>query len=347
MRATVIHGPNDIRIEEVPDPKIQRPTDAVVRVVNACICGSDLWAYRGVAAREAGQRIGHEFLGIVEEVGSEVSDFKAGDFVVAPFVWSDGTCDFCREGLHTSCPEGGFWGQVGYDGGQGEAVRVPYADGTLVQLPKAAASDEKLLPGLLALSDVMSTGHHAAVSARVRPGATVAVVGDGAVGLCGVLAAHRLGAGRIIALGRHQARTDIARKFGATDVVAERGEAAIEAVKELTGGQGAHAVLEAVGTEDSMRTAISIARDGGAVGYVGVPHGGSAGVDIAQMFGRNISLNGGVAPARAYIPELLPDVLSGAIDPGLVFDRTVDLAGVPDGYRAMDERTALKVRIGF
>ncbi|GAA2234781.1 alcohol dehydrogenase catalytic domain-containing protein [Kitasatospora cystarginea] len=347
MRATVIHGPNDIRIEEVPDPRIQRPTDAVVRVVNACICGSDLWAYRGVAAREAGQRIGHEFLGVVEEVGSEVSDFKPGDFVVAPFVWSDGTCDFCREGLHTSCPEGGFWGQVGYDGGQGEAVRVPYADGTLVRLPKEAAGDEKLLPGLLALSDVMSTGHHAAVSAGVKAGATVAVVGDGAVGLCGVLAAHRLGAGRIIALGRHQVRTDIARRFGATDVVAERGEAAIEAVKELTKGQGAHAVLEAVGTEESMRTAISVARDGGAVGYVGVPHGGSAGVDIGQMFGRNISLNGGVAPARAYIPELLPDVLSGAIEPGLVFDRTVDLAGVPDGYRAMDERTALKVRIGF
>ncbi|MDH6129441.1 zinc-dependent alcohol dehydrogenase family protein [Kitasatospora sp. GP82] len=347
MRATVIHGPNDIRIEEVPDPRVQRPTDAVVRVVNACICGSDLWAYRGVAAREAGQRIGHEFVGIVEEVGSEVSGFKPGDFVVAPFVWSDGSCDFCREGLHTSCPEGGFWGQVGSDGGQGEAVRVPYADGTLVQLPKDAASDERLLPGLLALSDVMSTGHHAAVSAGVRPGATVAVVGDGAVGLCGVLAAHRLGAARVIALGRHQVRTDIARKFGATDVVAERGEAAIEAVKELTGGQGAHAVLEAVGTEESMRTAISVARDGGAVGYVGVPHGGSAGVDIGQMFGRNVSLNGGVAPARAYIPELLPDVLSGAIDPGLVFDRTVDLAGVPDGYRAMDERTALKVRIGF
>ncbi|WP_393074914.1 zinc-dependent alcohol dehydrogenase family protein [Streptomyces sp. LN704] len=347
MRATVIHGPNDIRIDEVPDPRIEHPADAVVRVVNACICGSDLWAYRGVASRVAGQRIGHEFLGIVEEVGSEVSGVRPGDFVVAPFVWSDGTCDFCREGLQTSCPHGGFWGEVGSDGGQGEAVRVPYADGTLVQLPKEAAGDEKLLPGLLALSDVMSTGHHAALSARVRPGSTVAVVGDGAVGLCGVLAAHRLGAGRIIALGRHQVRTDIARAFGATDVVADRGEAAVEAVKELTGGQGAGAVLEAVGTEESMRTAISIARDGGAVGYVGVPHGGSAGIDIGQMFDRNITLAGGVAPARAYIPELLPDVLSGAIDPGLVFDRTVGLEGVPDGYRAMDDRSALKVRIAF
>ncbi|MEE1788511.1 zinc-dependent alcohol dehydrogenase family protein [Streptomyces sp. SP17BM10] len=347
MRATVIHAPDDIRIEEVPDPVVRRPTDAVVRVVNACICGSDLWAYRGVAARVAGQRIGHEFLGIVEEVGSEVSGFTRGDFVVAPFVWSDGTCEFCRDGLHTSCPRGGFWGEVGSDGGQGEAVRVPFADGTLVKLPKEAAKDEALLPGLLALSDVMSTGHHAAVSARVRPGSTVAVVGDGAVGLCGVLAAHRLGAGRIIALGRHEARTAIAREFGATDVVAERGEAAVEAVRELTGGTGAHAVLEAVGTEESMRTAISIARDGGAVGYVGVPHGGSAGVDLRQMFDRNVAVVGGVAPARAYIPELLPDVLSGAIDPGLVFDRTVTLDGVPDGYRAMDDRSALKVRIAF
>ncbi|MEV4612139.1 zinc-dependent alcohol dehydrogenase family protein [Kitasatospora sp. NPDC049258] len=347
MRATVIHGPNDIRIEEVPDPRIQQPTDAVVRVVNACICGSDLWAYRGVAARQPGQRIGHEFLGVVEETGAEVAGFRPGDLVVAPFVWSDGTCDFCRDGLQTSCPHGGFWGSVGSDGGQGEAVRVPFADGTLVGLPKEAAGDRKLLPSLLALSDVMATGHHAAVSAGVRPGSTVAVVGDGAVGLCGVLAAHRLGAGRVIALGRHRARTDIARRFGATDVVAERGEAAIEAVKELTRGQGAHAVLEAVGTEESMRTAISITRDGGSVGYVGVPHGGSAGVDIGQMFDRNVQLRGGVAPARAYIPELLADVLSGAIEPGLVFDRTVDLDGVPEGYRAMDDRSALKVRIAF
>ncbi|MFD7220082.1 zinc-binding dehydrogenase [Streptomyces sp. NPDC059892] len=311
------------------------------------MCGSDLWAFRGVATRVAGQRIGHEFLGIVEEAGSEVTGFTRGDFVLAPFVWSDGVCDFCREGLHTSCPEGGIWGEVGSDGGQGEAVRVPFADGTPAKLPGEAAGEEKLLPGLLALSDVMSTGHHAAVAAGVRPGSTVAVVGDGAVGLCGVLAACRLGAERIIALGRHRARTDIARAFGATDVVAGRGDAAVDAVKELTGGQGAHAVLEAVGTEESMRTAVSIARDGGAVGYVGVPHGGSAGVPIAQMFDRNVALVGGVAPARAYIPELLPDVLSGAIEPGLVFDRTVDLDGVPDGYRAMDDRSALKVRITF
>ncbi|MFR9673279.1 zinc-dependent alcohol dehydrogenase family protein [Streptomyces sp. TR06-5] len=347
MRATVINGPNDIRIQEVPDPRVQRPTDAVVRVVNSCICGSDLWAYRGVAPREEGQRIGHEFVGIVEETGPEVTGFAPGDFVAAPFVWSDGVCEFCRDGLHTSCPHGGFWGEVGSDGGQGEAVRVPYADGTLVPLPKDAAGDDALLPGLLALTDVMSTGHHAAVAARVRPGTTVAVVGDGAVGLCGVLAAHRLGAERIIAMGRHKDRTDLARSFGATDVVAERGDAAVAAVEELTSGGRAHAVLEAVGTQESMRTAISLARDGGAVGFVGVPHGGSAGVDIGRMFGRNVALAGGVAPARAYMPELLNDVLAGTLDPGPVFDRTVGLDEVPDGYRAMDDRSALKVRIAL
>lgn len=347
MRATVIHGPNDIRIEDVPDAAVRTPTDAVVRVVLACICGSDLWAYRGVASRQPGQRIGHEFLGVVEETGAEVTSVRRGDLVVAPFVWSDGVCDFCREGLHTSCPHGGFWGQPGSDGGQGEAVRVPYADGTLVRLPAEAAGDDRLLTAMLALSDVMATGHHAALAAGVRPGATVAVVGDGAVGLCGVLAARRLGAEQIIALGRHRARTDIARAFGATDVVPERGEAAVAAVRELTKGQGAHAVLEAVGTEESMRTAISVARDGGAVGYVGVPHGGSAGVDVGQMFGRNVRLGGGVAPARAYIPELLADVLAGAIDPSPVFDRTVSLDQVPDGYRAMDQRESVKVRIAF
>ncbi|MGW5852765.1 alcohol dehydrogenase catalytic domain-containing protein, partial [Streptomyces sp. NPDC055254] len=251
MRATVIHAPHDIRVEEVPDAAIRRPEDAVVRVLRACICGSDLWAYRGEAARRPGQRIGHEFLGIVEETGAAVSGLRAGDLVVAPFMWSDGTCAYCLEGLYTSCEHGGFWGSVGHDGGQGEAVRVPHADGTLVKLPADAVSDDHLLTGLLALSDVMGTGHHAALGAGVREGSTVAVVGDGAVGLCGVLAAQRLGAERIIALGRHTARTDIAKLFGATDVVAERGEAAEAAVRELTGGRGAHAVIEAVGTEQS------------------------------------------------------------------------------------------------
>ncbi|MEV7404360.1 zinc-dependent alcohol dehydrogenase family protein [Streptomyces sp. NPDC091267] len=345
MRATVIHAPHDIRVQEVPDPAIQRPTDVVLRVLRACICGSDLWAYRGESARQPGQRIGHEFLGIVEEAGSEVNGFAVGDLVVAPFVWSDGTCAHCAEGLTTSCPQGGFWGSVGSDGGQGEAVRVPFADGTLVKLPAAAASDDRLLTALLALSDVLGTGHHAAVGAGVRPGSTVAVVGDGAVGLCGVMAAKRLGAERIIALGRHQSRTDIARAFGATDVVAERGDAAVAAVRELLGGEGAQAVIEAVGTEQSMRTAVGITRDGGSIGYVGVPHGSGTGLDLGVMFDRNIALRGGVAPVRTYIPELLPDVLAGKIDPSPVFDLAIGLDEVPAGYKAMDERTALKVLI--
>ncbi|TXS29085.1 IMP dehydrogenase [Streptomyces sp. ms191] len=345
MRATTIHAPFDMRVEEVPDPVIKDSTDVVLRVLRACICGSDLWAYRGESARQPGQRIGHEFLGVVEEAGADVTGFAPGDLVVAPFVWSDGSCAYCAEGLQTSCPQGGFWGSAGSDGGQGEAVRVPFADGTLVRLPAEAASDDRLLTALLALSDVLGTGHHAALGAGVKPGSTVAVVGDGAVGLCGVLAAKRLGAERIIALGRHTARTDIARTFGATDVVAERGEAAEAAVRELTGGQGAHGVIEAVGTEQSMRTAVAIARDGGSVGYVGVPHGSGTGLDLSVMFDRNIALRGGVAPVRAYIPELLPDVLDGTIDPSPVFDLTVGLDGVPGGYKAMDERTALKVLV--
>ncbi|GGY90153.1 IMP dehydrogenase [Streptomyces nitrosporeus] len=345
MRATVIHAPRDIRVEEVADPRIQEPTDVVVRVLRACVCGSDLWAYRGESAREPGQRIGHEFLGVVEEAGAGVQGFVPGDLVVAPFVWSDGTCAYCADGLTTSCDRGGFWGSAGSDGGQGEAVRVPYADGTLVGLPAAAASDDRLLTALLSLSDVLGTGHHAALGAGVTPGSTVAVVGDGAVGLCGVMAAKRLGAGRIIALGRHRTRTDIARGFGATDVVAERGEAAVAAVRELTRGEGAHGVIEAVGTEQSMRTAFGIVRDGGSIGYVGVPHGSGTGVDLGAMFDRNIALRGGVAPVRTYIPELLPDVLDGTIDPSPVFDLTVGLDGVPGGYKAMDERTALKVLV--
>ncbi|MFE5190406.1 zinc-dependent alcohol dehydrogenase family protein [Streptomyces sp. NPDC056628] len=345
MRATTIHAPFDIRVQDVPDAAVRQPTDAVVRVLRACICGSDLWAYRGESPRRPGQRIGHEFLGLVEETGSEVSGLRRGDLVVAPFMWSDGVCDYCREGLTTSCVQGGFWGSVGSDGGQGEAVRVPFADATLVRLPGDAASDDHLLSALLTLSDVLGTGHHAALGAGARPGATVAVVGDGAVGLCAVLAARRLGAERIIALGRHPDRTDIARRFGATDIVAERGEAAVEAVRELTRGQGAHSVVEAVGTEQSMRTAVGVTRDGGAIGFVGVPHGSGTGLDLGVLFDGNIALRGGVAPVRTYIPELLPDVLDGTIDPSPVFDRTVGLEEVPDGYRAMDERTALKVMI--
>ncbi|MFF8315427.1 zinc-dependent alcohol dehydrogenase family protein [Streptomyces lydicus] len=345
MRATTIHAAHDIRVDDVPDAAVRKPQDAVVQVLRACICGSDLWAYRGEAAREPGQRIGHEFLGVIAETGPEVSGFSVGDLVVAPFMWSDGRCEYCADGLTTSCVDGGFWGEPGSDGGQGEAVRVPYADATLVKLPADAAGDDRLLTGLLALSDVLGTGHHAALGAGVRPGSTVAVVGDGAVGLCGVLAARRLGAERIIALGRHQARTDLARTFGATDVVAERGEAAVAAVRELTGGRGAHAVIEAVGTEQSMRTAVGITRPGGAIGWVGVPHGSGSGLDMRALFDHNIAVRGGVAPVRSYIPELLPDVLDGTLDPAPVFDLTVDLAGVPDGYRAMDRRTALKVLV--
>ncbi|MGW2749127.1 zinc-dependent alcohol dehydrogenase family protein [Streptomyces sp. NPDC001450] len=347
MRAAVFRASHDIGVEEVPNPVIRRPGDAVVRVLMACICGTDLWAYRGMTDRRPGQRIGHEFLGVVEELGTDVTGFAVGDLVVAPFVWSDGECGYCTEGLTTSCEHGGFWGQEGSDGGQGEAVRVPYADSTLVALPAEAASDPRLLTALLTLSDVLGTGHHAAVGAGVRPGSTVAVVGDGAVGLCGVLAAKRLGAERIIALGRHPARAELARTFGATDVVPERGKAAVEAVRELTRGQGASAVIEAVGTEQAMRTAVEIARAGGSIGYVGVPHGSAAGLDLDVLFDRNIALRGGVAPVRRYIPELLPAVLDGTIDPSPVFDLSVGLEDVPTGYRAMDERTALKVLVTF
>jgi threonine dehydrogenase-like Zn-dependent dehydrogenase len=340
VRATTIHGPGDIRVEHVPDAALREPTDAVVRVELACVCGSDLWAYRGVSKRRPGQRIGHEFVGEVVDVGSEVTSVRVGDRVIAPFMWSDGTCAYCAAGVQTSCPEGGFWGQDGFDGGQGEAVRVPQADGTLVTVPKDA--DPALLPAFLALSDVMGTGHHAALAAGVRPGSVVAVVGDGAVGLCGVLAATRLGAERVIALGRHEDRAAVARIFGAGDQVVERGEAAVERVRELTGGLGATAVLECVGTGPSWETALGVVRDGGRIGYVGVPHG-MEGLPLRTLFGRNVGVGGGVAPTRRYLPGLLADVLAGRLDPSPVFDRTVPLDDVADAYRAMDDRTALKV----
>jgi len=342
VRATTIHGPGDIRVEHVPDAALKEPTDAVVRVELACVCGSDLWAYRGVSRRQPGQRIGHEFIGEVVDVGSEVTSVRVGDRVIAPFMWSDGTCAYCVAGVRTSCPEGGMWGQRGFDGGQGEAVRVPQADGTLVTVPKDA--DPALLPAFLSLSDVMGTGHHAALAAGVGPGSVVAVVGDGAVGLCGVLAATRLGAERVIALGRHEDRAAVARTFGATDQVAERGEAAVERVRELTGGLGATAVLECVGTGPSWETALGIVRDGGRIGYVGVPHG-MEGLPLQKLFNRNVGVGGGVAPTRQYLPELLADVLAGRLDPSPVFDRTMPLDDVADAYRAMEERTALKVII--
>ena len=342
MRATVMYGAGDVRVENVPDARISEPTDALVTVTRAAICGSDRWPYRSMEPSEEGRRMGHEFIGVVEKVGAQVSTVKAGDLVVAPFVWSDGTCAFCREGLQTSCLHGGRYGFDGVDGGQGEAVRVPQADGTLVVLPVGV--DDELTPSLLTLSDVMATGHHAALAARVGPGETVAVVGDGAVGLCGVIAARRLGAERIIILGRHPDRIALAKEFGALDVVSGRGDEAIERVRELTDGFGVHSALECVGYEQSTFTALSIARPGGAVGRVGVPQDEAIPAALPTFFD-NVTIGGGPAPARAYIEELLPDVLDGRIEPGRVFDRVGPLDDVPDGYRAMDEREAIKVLI--
>jgi threonine dehydrogenase-like Zn-dependent dehydrogenase len=341
MRATLMYGAGDVRVEHVPEPTLREPTDALVRVLRSCICGSDLWPYRSMPATEHGQRMGHEFLGVITELGSEVSGLRHGDMVLAPFVWADNTCDFCREGLQTSCRHGGLWGND-LDGGQGEAVRVPQAQGTLVKLP--VGEDSALLPSLLTLSDVFCTGHHCAVKASVGPRTTVTVIGDGAVGLSAVLAARRLGAQRILLMGRHTERTDLGREFGATDVIAERGEEGVTRVREMTGGDGTHTVLECVGTKSALDTAIAVARDGGVVSRVGVPQYEEGPLGFG-MFMRNITSTGGVAPARAYIDELMPDVLDGAIDPGRVFDRTITLDGVPDGYRAMANREALKVLI--
>jgi threonine dehydrogenase-like Zn-dependent dehydrogenase len=318
------------------------PTDAVVRVTRSAICGSDLWPYRSMEPNDSGRRMGHEFIGVIEAVGDDVRTVSAGDAVVAPFVWSDGTCVLCQAGLQPSCLHGGRYGLDGVDGGQGEAVRVPQADGTLVGLP--AGVDDALMPSLLTLSDVMSTGHHAALSARVGPGTIVAVVGDGAVGLCAVLASRRLGAERIILLGRHPDRIALGRDFGATDLVSERGDEAVERVRELTDGLGVHAALECVGFGESTRTSLRIVRPGGAVARVGVPQEDTI-PEASSSFFANITISGGPAPARAYIEGLLPDVLEGRIEPGRVFDRTAKLDEVPDGYRAMDARESIKVLI--
>lgn len=337
MRAALFVKPHEVVAGDRPDAALRQPTDAVVRVVLACVCGSDLWFYRGETDFPAGP-IGHEFIGVVEETGSEVSTVKKGDLVIAPFAFSDGTCPHCKFGVTTACVQGGFYPANG-DGGQGEAVRVPFADGSLVAVPGSGHSDAQLA-SLLTLSDVFPTGHHAAVSADVKPGSTVAVVGDGAVGLSGVLAAKRLGADRIIALSRHADRQALAREFGATDIVEGRGDEAVNAVKELTDGVGVDATLECVGTGQAMETAIAIARPGSMVGYVGVPHGIE--LPIGAMFYRNKGVRGGVAPARTYIPELLPDVLEGKIDPGRVLDLATDLEGISEAYAAMDERRAIK-----
>jgi threonine dehydrogenase-like Zn-dependent dehydrogenase len=337
-----MHRAGDVRIETVPDAHLIKSTDAVVRVTRACICGSDLWPYASMEPSDTGQSMGHEAIGVVEDVGAEVRTVKRGDVVVMPFAFSDGTCAFCHEGLHTACVHVGFFGNNGMNGAQAEALRVPFADGTLFALP--VGEDDALMPSLLTLSDVMGTGHHAAVVAKVGPGKRVAVVGDGAVGLCGVIAAKRLGAEQIIIMGRHEDRIALAREFGATDVVSERGEEAVERVRELTGGFGAHSVLECVGLGQSTETAISIARSGGAVGRVGVPQEETMPASQPAFYG-NITIGGGPAPVRAYIEELLPDILEGRIDPGRVLDRTVGLDGVPDGYRAMADRESIKVMV--
>jgi threonine dehydrogenase-like Zn-dependent dehydrogenase len=342
MRGTVMYAAGDVRIENVPDPRIEEPTDAVMRVTRACICGSDLWPYQALKESDGARIMGHEAIGVVEETGSDVRTVKAGDVVVMPFAFSDGTCMFCQEGLQSECIHGGFFGNTEVPGAQSEAVRIPQADGTLYALP--VGEDDALMPSLLTLSDVLGTGHHAAVVARVGPGATVAVVGDGAVGLCGVIAAKRLGAEQIIIMGRHDVRTRLGREFGATDVVSERGPEAVERVRELTDGYGVDAVLECVGLDQSMETAIEVARPGGAVGRVGVPqHELLPGA--GPSFYKNVTIGGGPAPVRAYIEALLPDILEGRIEPGRVFDRTVDLDGVPEGYRAMNDRESIKVLV--
>ncbi|MBO2456348.1 zinc-binding dehydrogenase [Actinomadura violacea] len=342
MRAAVMYGAGDVRVEDRPDPEIQQPADAIVRVVLSCVCGSDLWPYGSMPATDTGRPMGHEFLGVIAETGSDVTGLKAGDLVVTPFTYCDNTCDFCRRGLQSSCRHGGRYGLNGVDAGQGEAVRVPYADGTLVKLPVGV--DSPLLPSLLTLSDVLGTGHHGAVTAGVGPGDRVLVVGDGAVGLSAVIAAKRLGAEQIILMGRHTDRTDLGRDFGATDVVAERGEEGVARVRELTGRDGADRVIEAVGTRQTLDTAFGAVIDGGTISRLGVPQYTDGPMGF-EMIMRNITLTGGASPARAYIEELMPDILNGTIDPGRVFDRTVSLDGVPDAYRAMADRRALKVLI--
>ncbi len=336
MRATTIHAPRDIRVSDVPDPTITAPTDAIIKITAGCICGSDLWPYRGENDIDAGSTIGHECVGVVEEVGAEVTSFRPGDFVIVPFCHSDNTCVHCRAGMQSVCTNLGFTAS-----GQGEYALVTQAEGSLVKTD--GVPDAAMIPSLLTLSDVMATGWHAAVAAGVREGGTAVVVGDGAVGLCGVLAAHVMGAGQVVAMSRHEPRQAIARQFGATHVVAERGDEGAAAIAEITGGVGADAVLECVGTDQSMKTAFEIARPGSTVGFVGVPHGVE--LPVRRMFQKNVGLAGGMAPVREYLPALLKLVQDGVINPGLVFDLTLGLDEVAEGYRAMDERRAIKVLI--
>jgi threonine dehydrogenase-like Zn-dependent dehydrogenase len=341
-------GAGDVRVKTVPDPVIQQPTDAIVRTVRACVCGSDLHPYHSLPDTPSGVSMGHEIIGVVEEIGSEVRTVKPGDFVINPFAFSDNTCVFCREGLQTACLHGGWYGGgAAAEGLQAEYGRVPLADGSLVAVaevdPDTAGDD--LLASLLTLSDVYLTGYHAAHMADVKPGQTVAVIGDGAVGLSAVLAAKQLGAERIILMGRHQARTSLGIEFGATDVVTERGQKGIEQVLDLTSGEGVHAVLEAVGHMPAYQQASGIVRAGGVISRVGVPQYEEAPIGFGSLFGKNARLAGGPAPVRAYLEDAISQVLSGQINPGRVFDRTLSLAQTADAYRAMDSREALKVML--
>lgn len=333
MRATVLHGPGDVRFEDVAEPEILKPTDAIVRLAATCICGSDLWPYRGAQRVAEPMHMGHEYCGTVVEVGSAVTSVRPGQFVVGSFVLSDNTCPHCRHGFQSSCEQREFM-----TGAQAPYARVPLADGTLVAID--GEPDEDLIPSLLAASDVLGTGWYAADAARVQPGSTVAVVGDGAVGLMGVLAAKQMGAGRIIAMSRHKSRQDLALEYGATDIVTERGDEGVARIRELTGNVGADSVLECVGTDESMHQAINCARPGGSVGFVGVPHG----VELSGtfLFFAQKSLLGGPAPVRRFLPHLLDLVLGRRIDPGKVFDLVLPLEDVAEGYRAMDERRAIK-----
>jgi threonine dehydrogenase-like Zn-dependent dehydrogenase len=333
MKETVLYGPRDVRFEERSSPKIVEPTDAIVRTSATCVCGSDLWPYRGLNPINGPTPMGHEYCGIIEEVGNAVNRVMPGQFVIGSFFASDNTCPHCQAGYQTSCQHREFITTA-----QAPLLRVPLADGTLVGTPELPTDD--IIPSLLALSDVMGTGWFAAVAANVKPGATVAVVGDGAVGLLGVLSAKQMGAGRIIAMSRHAPRQKLAREFGATDIVIERGDEAVTRIKDLTKGIGADSVLECVGTQESMMQAIGSARPGGSVGYVGVPHG--VALDGEKLFYTHVHLHGGPAPVRRFLPELIDLVWKGNINPGKVFDLTLPLDQVAEGYRAMDERRAIK-----
>jgi threonine dehydrogenase-like Zn-dependent dehydrogenase len=335
MRGTVIYGPGDVRFEERADPKIIEPTDAIISMSATCVCGSDLWAYRGTDQVTEPTPIGHEYCGIVEEVGGDVRTIRPGQFVIGSFFASDNTCPICLAGYQSSCVHRQY---VGAGGAQAERLRVPLADGTLVATPDVP--DRDLVPSLLAASDVLGTGWFAADAAQVGPGKAVAVVGDGAVGLLGVLAAHHLGAERVIALSRHESRQKLALEFGATDIVAERGDEGVAHVKELTDGLGAHSVIEAVGTQESMMQAIRSARPGGHVGYVGVAHG--VALPGQELFYSHTHLHGGPAPVRRFLPQLIELIWEGHLDPGLVFDLRLPLNQVAEGYRAMDQRRAIK-----